>query len=54
MNVLTGKIFLDAGRQMLIFQEFIYRNILGLLFTFQVIIKINFTRGLQFHFEYFP
>lgn len=39
MNMLTGKIFLDAGRQMLIFLEFIYRNILWLLFTFPVMIK---------------
>lgn len=46
MNMLTGKIFLDAGRQMLIFLEFIYRNILWLLFTFPVMIKKKSTRGL--------
>lgn len=53
MNVLTGKVFMDVGRPMLILVEFIYRNILW-LFTFQVMMKINFTRGLQFTFEYFP
>lgn len=37
--MLTGKIFLDAGRQMLVFLELIYRNILWLLFSFKVIIK---------------
>lgn len=53
MKMLTGTIFLDAGRKSG-FPGFSYRNILLLLVTFQVIIKINFTIGLQFTCEYFP